>query len=81
MLKPEDGQYSPFQQARREAYEEATAPYLPEHNEITFFGLARTLHYLYPFLFGELRVRLTSRELESQLPGDNWETRGLVVCD
>lgn len=79
VITPSLADYSPFQQALRESYEEAAAPYSPELSEITFFGLARTLQYYYPFLFGELRIKLTSRELESQLPGDNWETRGLVA--
>ena len=46
-------------------------------SEITLFGLARTLKYQLPFLFGEVRLsRVSSKELESSFPRDIWETAG-----
>jgi hypothetical protein len=64
--------------AQREASEEATEPHVPDLSEITFFGLARTLTYYHPFLFGELRTQLSAQEFLSQIPSDNWETRALI---
>lgn len=75
----ENGNYSPFLTAIREASEEALA-FKPSIEEVTFFGLARTLKYQLPFLFGEIRLRdLTAAQLKAQLPRDHWETEG-VVC-
>ena len=79
ILDLEGGNYNPFLTAQREACEEATSPLSPDFSQITFFGLARTFKYRFPFLFGELRLHITSDELESQVPLDNWETRGLVA--
>ena len=71
------GVYSPFLTAQREASEEIIG-YRPELSEITFFGLARTLKYQLPFLFGEVRLsRVSSKELESSFPRDIWESAGL----
>ncbi len=68
--------YSPFLTAQREASEEIIG-YRPDLSEITFFGLARTLKYQLPFLFGEVRLtKVSSRELESSFPRDIWETAG-----
>ena len=70
--------YNPFLTAQREASEEILA-FKPQLQEITFFGLARTLRYQYPFLFGEVRLKgVTSKELESQFPVGEWESEGLV---
>jgi hypothetical protein len=75
----EQGVYSPFLTAQREASEEIIG-YRPELGEITFFGLARTLKYQLPFLFGEVRLsRVSSKELESSFPRDIWETAGLYA--
>lgn len=73
------GNFSPFLAAQREAAEEQIS-YKPELSEITFFGLARTLKYQYPFLFGELRLaHLSSATLESLLPRDKWESEALIA--
>ncbi len=72
------GDYSPFLTAQREAYEEVTQPYKPELSEITFFGLARTLGYYFPFLFGEIRLNMTEEKLRMATPRDNWDTVGLI---
>jgi hypothetical protein len=71
------GIYSPFLTAQREAEEEIIG-YRPDLSEITFFGLARTLKYQLPFLFGEVRLsRVSAGELESSFPRDLWESEGL----
>ena len=69
----EAGSYDPFHTAIREAVEEATGLHRPRPEDVTFFGLARTFKMRFPFLFGELRVRLTAAELESQRPTMGWE--------
>jgi hypothetical protein len=74
-----EGIYSPFLTARREASEEIISR-LPDLTEITFFGLARTLRFQLPFLFGEIRLsEMTSTELESSFPRDIWETEAFVA--
>lgn len=73
-----DGRYNPFRTAQREAFEEATGPLMPDLAQITFFGLARTFKARFPFLFGELRLPITSSQLLSQMPAQNWENRGLI---
>jgi hypothetical protein len=74
----EAGDYSPFLTAVREASEEALAS-KPSMDEVTIFGLARTLRYQLPFLFGELRLRtLTAAQVKAQFPRDQWETEGLI---
>jgi len=70
--------YNPFLTAQRESYEEITSPYRPALSEITFFGLARTLRYYFPFLFGEIRLSMTESDIASFTPQDNWDTRRLV---
>jgi hypothetical protein len=74
-----DGSYDAFLTARREAFEEATSPLTPEPSQITFFGLARTFKARFPFLFGELRLPVTSSQLLSQVPTQSWESRGLIA--
>jgi hypothetical protein len=75
----EKGIYSPFLTAQREAAEEIVG-YQPDFSEITFFGLARTLRYQLPFLFGEVRLtKVSSKELESSFPRDIWETEGFYA--
>jgi hypothetical protein len=78
-LDIENGTYNPFLTAQRETTEEATSPLVPDLAQITFFGLARTFKYRFPFLFGEVRLDITSEQLESQVPLDSWENRGLVA--
>ncbi len=75
----EKGIYTPFLTAQREAAEEITG-YRPDFTDITFFGLARTLRFQLPFLFGEIRLRnMTSKELESSFPRDTWETEAFLA--
>lgn len=70
--------YSPFLTAQREAEEEILS-FKPDLSEITFFGLARTLKFQYPFLFGEIRLKkVTAAQLESYFPRDSWETEGFI---
>lgn len=72
------GRYVPFLTAQREAEEEILS-FKADLSELTFFGLARTLKFQYPFLFGEIRLKaVTSSELESYFPRDNWETERFV---
>jgi hypothetical protein len=77
--QPEDlncsGVYDPFLTAQREASEEATGLYVPGLDEIEFFGLARTFKTRFPFLFGQINLKLTHRQLESQQPTKAWEGR------
>jgi transcriptional regulator with XRE-family HTH domain len=70
--------YEPFLTAQRESIEEITEPYKPNFSEITFFGLARTMTYYFPFLFGELRLDLTEEDIKSFTPQDNWDIRQLT---
>lgn len=75
----EEGIYSPFLTAQRETAEEITA-HPPDLQEITFFGLARTLRFQLPFLFGEVRLSdMDSVKLESSFPRDSWETEALLA--
>jgi len=67
-----------FIPCQREAFEEATGPLMPNLSRITFFGLARTFKARFPFLFGELRLPITSSQLLSQVPPQSWENRGLM---
>jgi hypothetical protein len=75
-----EGNYSPFLTAVREASEEVLGlSNRPSIEEVTFFGLARTLKYQLPFIFGEIRLRaLTAAQLKAQLPRDQWETEGII---
>jgi hypothetical protein len=57
------GTYDPFLTAIREAQEECTGRYRPSFNEVTFFGLGRTMNTQFPFLFGEIRVNKPSTEI------------------
>ncbi len=70
-----DGSYDPFATAIREAMEECTGRFRPNAEDVTFFGLARTMKTRFSFLFGELRVDLTSRQLKSFTPLTTWEGR------
>lgn len=73
-----EGNYDPFLTAIRESMEEVTGRnFRPERTMITFFGYAKTLKTRFPFLFGELRLPITSLELKAlatQRKG-NWEGR------
>lgn len=72
------GMYSPFVTAAREAAEEIRVE-TPTFDEITIFGLGRTLRWQFPFLFGELRLNnLSAAHVKALLPRDHWETAGLI---
>jgi hypothetical protein len=76
--QPEDldtnGVYDPFHTACREASEEALGNIFPPTPEdVTFFGLGRWMKTRFPFLFGEIRTKLTAKQLESQAPTSHWE--------
>jgi hypothetical protein len=74
----ENKQYNPFLTAQRETAEEITG-IPPRLDEIRFFGLARTLKFQLPFLFGEVRLTATSsQQLESSVPRDAWEAEQIV---
>jgi len=74
----EDGNYSPFKTAIREASEEIVGS-KPSLENVTFFGLARTMRWQFPFLFGELRLpNLSARHVKALLPRDHWEMEGLI---
>jgi hypothetical protein len=72
------GKYNPFLTAQREAFEEITQPYKPQFSEIVFFGLARTLTFYFPFLFGELRLIASEDDIRFSVPQDNWDIAGLI---
>jgi len=57
------GTYDPFLTAIREAQEECTGRYRASVDEVTFFGLGRTMGTQFPFLFGELRIDKSSTEI------------------
>ena len=75
----QNGRYSPFLTAIREAGEEVRSQQ-PKVDQITFFGLARTMRWQFPFLFGELRLPdLSAVQVQGLLPRDHWESAGFVV--
>jgi transcriptional regulator with XRE-family HTH domain len=78
LTSPEEPKYNPFLTAQRESFEEVTGPYKPVFSEITFFGLARTLAFYFPFLFGELRLDMSEKEVRSLTPQDNWDAFRLI---
>ncbi len=70
--QPEDldanGVYDPFHTAMREAAEECTGKYPLTREQVTIFGLARTMGTQFPFVFGEIRLPVSSDELLSYPP-------------
>ncbi|QDT10748.1 serine/threonine protein kinase [Planctomycetes bacterium K23_9] len=62
----EQGKFDPFVAGFREAKEEVMGDYALELSDIVYFGAARTGAYMFPFLFGELRVPLTKKQYEDQ---------------
>ncbi|NBO93500.1 MAG: toll/interleukin-1 receptor domain-containing protein [Planctomycetia bacterium] len=64
-----DGTYDPFHNALREAKEECLG-LLPESliQDVCFFGLGRWMKTRFPFLFGEIRVDATAKQLRSFTP-------------
>jgi hypothetical protein len=81
--QPEDldehGSYDPFLTAIRECQEECSGRYRPSVKEVTFFGLARTMGTQFPFLFGEIRLNITSAELESTPPLNPFEGQRFAI--
>lgn len=69
-----DGIYDPFHTALREAREECIG-LLPEDNieSVEFFGLGRWMKTRFPFLFGEIRVSVTAKQLMGFQPTQAWE--------
>jgi hypothetical protein len=75
----EGNRYNPWRTALREAQQETVGySYTPKYSDIVFFGLARVVRNGFPFLFGELRVAMSSAELESQVPQDRYESVGVI---
>ncbi len=81
--QPEDldetGVYDPFRTAVREAQEECVGSYPLTSDQVTFFGLARTMGTQFPFLFGEIRVPITSRELRAYPPLNPFEGQPIPI--
>jgi hypothetical protein len=76
--QPEDidrnGVYDPFHTAIREGAEECFGAIHQELiTDITFFGLGRWMKTRFPFLFGEIRVGITAKQLLSMKPSQDWE--------
>jgi serine/threonine protein kinase len=64
---PETKVFCPFQAGLREATEENLGDYALSPEEIVFFGFARTGLMMFPFLFGEIRLRnLTASQFRSE---------------
>jgi hypothetical protein len=65
----QDGTYDPFHTAIREAKEECLG-LLPDDRiqDVCFFGLGRWMKTRFPFLFGEIRVNATAKQLLSFTP-------------
>jgi hypothetical protein len=65
----QDGTYDPFHTAIREAKEECLG-LLPDARiqDVCFFGLGRWMKTRFPFLFGEIRVNATAKQLLSFTP-------------
>lgn len=82
-----DGVYDPFHTAIREASEECAGNYPFNRSQATIFGLARTMGTQFPFVFGEIRLPITSTELLGYLPKDPEGQRKAIdftiegVCD
>jgi serine/threonine protein kinase len=70
-----DGRYDPFSTAIREAKQEFFGEFELAREQINFFGFARLRHNLCPFLFGEIRTTLNSREILGLQAQDRNETR------
>jgi len=59
--------FCPFQAGMREAMEENLGDYALSPEEIVFFGFARTGLMMFPFLFGEIRLKnMTFSQFSSQ---------------
>ncbi len=70
----QDGVYDPFHTAFREGTEECFGMLPAEAvNCITFFGLGRWMKTRFPFLFGEIRLNVTSKQLLGIKPTQEWK--------
>jgi len=75
----ENGIYDPFRTAIREAQEECVGAYPIERDQVTFFGLARTMGTQFPFLFGEIRLPVTSKHLQGYPPLSPFEGQPFAI--
>jgi hypothetical protein len=75
-----DGTYDPFKTAIREAREECIGV-LPANmiEDVCFFGLGRWMKTRFPFLFGEIRVKATAKQVMSFEPTQRWEGERLYM--
>jgi len=76
--QPEDldatGVYDPFHTAIREGGEECFGQLPPDKlTDVCFFGLGRWMKTRFPFLFGEIRVGVTAKQLLGMKPTQDWE--------
>lgn len=75
-----DGTYDPFHTAIREGSEECFGVLPPERiTDVCFFGLGRWMKTRFPFLFGEIRVDLTAKQLLGLTPTQEWEGTRLHI--
>ena len=84
----ENGTYDPFKTAIREAREECVGDLNIDRENVRFFGLARTMGTRFPFLFGEIRMPISSTKLDSYRPLSPFEGQPFsiefsieAVCD
>lgn len=71
--------YDPFRTAIREAQEECVGSYPVTRDQVTFFGLARTMGTQFPFLFGEIRLPITSKQLQGYPPLNPFEGQPVPI--
>lgn len=74
------GVYDPFHTAQREGAEECFGE-LPKDSivDVTFFGLGRWMKTRFPFLFGEIRLARTAKQVLSMEPTQKWEGERLCM--
>ena len=78
-INEDSGVYDPFITAIREAQEECVGNLPIDRNAVTFFGLARTMGTQFPFLFGEIRLPITSKQLDSYKPLSPFEGQPFAI--
>lgn len=69
----QDGLYDPVRAAISEAKQEIFDEYPLQAGDVRFFGLARTLTFYFPFLFGEVIHREDAAHLRSLQPPGQFE--------
>lgn len=75
-----DGTYDPFHTAVREGREECFGMIPRERiTDVCFFGLGRWMKTRFPFLFGEILVDLTAKQLLGLTPTQEWEGTRLHI--